>query len=77
MLRLWFNSDLFYLNYVFLGTGCYTILVRTMVSFALVTRVLPRFSNCNYFRMLSDDGTTPGPTTFVGKSSLSVASRVD
>jgi len=24
MLRLWFNSDLLYLNYVFLGTGCYT-----------------------------------------------------
>jgi len=25
MLRLWFNSDLLYLNYVFLGTGCYNI----------------------------------------------------
>jgi len=52
-------------------------LVRTIVSFALVAMVLPRFSNYNYFRILLDVGTTPGPTTFVGKSSLSVASRVD
>jgi len=48
-----------------------------VLPFALVTRVLPRFSNYNYFLILSDDRTTPGPTTFVGKSSLSVASRVD
>jgi len=30
----------------------------------------------NPLRILLDDGTTPGPITFVGKSRLSVVSRV-
>jgi len=35
-----------------------------------------KFPKSNPLRILLDDGTTPGPTTFVGKSRLSVASRV-
>jgi len=36
-----------------------------------------KFPKSNPNRILLDDGTTPGPTTFVGKSRLSVASSVD
>jgi len=35
-----------------------------------------KFPKFNPLRILLDDGTTPGPTTFVRKSRLSVASRV-
>ncbi|KEH26634.1 hypothetical protein MTR_6g061795 [Medicago truncatula] len=31
----------------------------------------------DHFRILSDTEKTPGPTTFVGKSHLSVVSRAD
>jgi len=47
-----------------------------MVSIAHVTKVL-KFPNYNLLQILLDGGKTPGPTTFIGKSSLSVASRVD
>jgi len=36
-----------------------------------------KFPKSNPLRILLDDGTTPGPTTFVEKSRLSVVSRVD
>jgi len=36
-----------------------------------------KFPKSNPLRILLGDGTTPGPTTFVGKSRLSVASDVD
>ena len=36
-----------------------------------------KFPKSNPLRILLGDGTTPGPTTFVGKSRLSVASLVD
>jgi len=36
-----------------------------------------KFLKSNPLRILLDYGTTPGPTTFVGKYRLSVASRVD
>jgi len=36
-----------------------------------------KFPKSNPLRILLGDGTTPGPTTFVEKSRLSVASHVD
>jgi len=36
-----------------------------------------KFPKSNPLRILLGDGTTPDPTTFVGKSRLSVASHVD
>jgi hypothetical protein len=36
-----------------------------------------KFPKSNPLRILSDTEKTPGPTTFVGKSHLSVVSRVD
>jgi len=36
-----------------------------------------KFPKSTPLRILLDTETTPGPTTFVGKSRLSVASRVD
>jgi hypothetical protein len=36
-----------------------------------------KFPKSNPLRILSDTEKTPGPTTFVGKSRLSVVSRVD
>jgi len=35
-----------------------------------------KFPKSNPLQILLDDGTTPGPTMFIGKSRLSVASRV-
>ncbi len=36
-----------------------------------------KFPKSNPLRILLDDGTTPVPTTIVGKFRLSIASRVD
>jgi len=48
-----------------------------MASFVPVSQVLPSSQSPTPLRILLDDGTTPGPTTPVGKSRLSVVSRVD